>query len=167
MGTGLSRRLRVGYALGGVATGSFGTVPGLLLLPYLTDRLGVGALLAGLVVVLPKALDVLLNPITGRVSDRVAVRAGRRPFLLGGGVGLAVGFVLLFSGPQTPAWLATAWVVVAFTLCAVAYSVFQVPYVMIRSSGPRRRPARRRPAAVADRLPPGPARRRPAGGAPR
>jgi len=129
--TRLSRRLRVGYALGGVATGSFGTVPGLLLLPYLTDRLGVGALLAGLVVFLPKALDVVLNPVTGRLSDRVAVRSGRRPFLLVGGLGLALGFLLLFSGPQAPIGLATAWVVVAFALCAVAYSVFQVPYVSL------------------------------------
>jgi GPH family glycoside/pentoside/hexuronide:cation symporter len=129
--TALSGRLRVGYALGGVATGSFGTVPGLLLLPYLTDTLGIGALLAGLVVFLPKAWDVVLNPITGRVSDRLAGRTGRRPFLLVGGVGLALGFVLLFWGPQAPAGLAAGWVVVAFGLCATAYSVFQVPYVAL------------------------------------
>jgi len=131
VGTRLSGRLRVGYALGGVATGSFGTVPGLLLLPYLTDRLGVGALVAGLVVFVPKALDVVLNPLTGRLSDRLAVRRGRRPFLLVGGTGLAVAFVLLFSGPVTPPGLATGWVVVAFALCAVAYSTFQVPYVSL------------------------------------
>ena len=131
MATTLSRRLRVGYATGGVATGSFGTVPGLLLLPYLTDTLGVAALLAGAVVFLPKALDVLLNPVTGRVSDRWAGTHGRRPFLLVGGLGLAVGFVLLFSGPQAPEAVAVAWVVVAFVLCAVAYSVFQVPFVAL------------------------------------
>ena len=131
MQTALSGRLRVGYALGGVATGSFSTVPGLLLLPYLTDTLGIGALLAGLVVFLPKAWDVVLNPITGRVSDRLAGRTGRRPFLLVGGVGLALGFVLLFWGPQAPAGLAAGWVVVAFGLCATAYSVFQVPYVAL------------------------------------
>ncbi|GAA1825128.1 MFS transporter [Microlunatus capsulatus] len=131
MPTTLSRRLRVGYATGGVATGSFGTVPGLLLLPYLTDTLGVAALLAGVVVFLPKALDVLLNPVTGRVSDRLAGTRGRRPFLLVGGLGLAVGFVLLFSGPVRPQPVAVAWVVVAFVLCAVAYSVFQVPFVAL------------------------------------
>ncbi len=41
--TGLTPAARRGYGLGSVATGSFGTVPGLLLLPYLTDRLGVTA----------------------------------------------------------------------------------------------------------------------------
>ena len=38
--TRLTPAARRGYGLGSVATGSFGTVPGLLLLPYLTDRLG-------------------------------------------------------------------------------------------------------------------------------
>ena len=66
----LPGRVRRGYGLGSVATGAFGTVPGLLLLPYLTDRLGIAAGLAGLIVLLPKAWDVLLNPIAGRVSDR-------------------------------------------------------------------------------------------------
>ena len=91
MTTTLSARLRVGYASGGIATGAFGTVPGLLLLPYLTDSLGISALIAGLIVFLPKAWDVILNPITGRVSDRFAATHGtRRPFLLCGGLALCV-----------------------------------------------------------------------------
>jgi hypothetical protein len=46
----LPRGVRVGYGLGSVATGAFGTVPGLMLLPYLTDTLGVAAGVAGVVV---------------------------------------------------------------------------------------------------------------------
>src|SRR3954451_14653177 len=42
-GPRLTPAARRGYGLGSVATGSFGTVPGLLLLPYLTDRLRVTA----------------------------------------------------------------------------------------------------------------------------
>ena len=41
----LTRRVRAGYGVGSVATGAFGTVPGLMLLPYLTDTLGVTAAL--------------------------------------------------------------------------------------------------------------------------
>jgi len=126
----LSPAARRGYGLGSVATGSFGTVPGLLLLPYLTDRLGVSAGLAGLVVLLPKAWDVVLNPIAGGVSDRSTNPAGRRrPFLLRAGLALAVAFVLLFAGPTSPRGAAAAWVVVAFLACATAYAFFQVPYV--------------------------------------
>ncbi len=130
MAQALTRSVRRGYGLGSVATGSFGTVPGLLLLPYLTDRLGVAAGLAGLVVFLPKAWDVVLNPIAGGISDRSTnPRGRRRPFLLRAGTTLAVAFVLLFSGPTSPTGIATAWVVVAFLACATAYAFFQVPYV--------------------------------------
>jgi Na+/melibiose symporter-like transporter len=126
----LSPAARRGYGLGSVATGSFGTVPGLLLLPYLTDRLGVAAGFAGLVVLIPKAWDVILNPIAGGISDRSTHPAGRRrPFLLRAGLALAVAFVLLFSGPTSPRGLAATWVVVAFLACATAYAFFQVPYV--------------------------------------
>ena len=130
MAQALTPSVRRGYGLGSVATGSFGTVPGLLLLPYLTDRLGVAAGLAGLVVFLPKAWDVVLNPIAGGISDRSTNPGGRRrPFLLRAGTTLAVAFVLLFSGPTSPTGIATAWVVVAFLGCATAYAFFQVPYV--------------------------------------
>ncbi|MEI2779076.1 MAG: MFS transporter [Tetrasphaera sp.] len=126
----LPRRVRAGYALGSVATGAFGTVPGLLLLPYLTDRLGVAAALAGLVVLVPKAWDVILNPIAGRISDTSTHSEGkRRPFLLRAGLLLAVLFALLFAGPGAPKALAAAWVVVLFLGCATAYAFFQVPYV--------------------------------------
>jgi Na+/melibiose symporter-like transporter len=94
----LSPSVRVGYSLGSVATESFATVPGLLLLPYLTDPLGIAAVLAGAIMLLPKALDVLLNPVAGRISDRHQSPLGpRRPFLLRGGLSLAVCFALLFA----------------------------------------------------------------------
>jgi GPH family glycoside/pentoside/hexuronide:cation symporter len=126
----LAPAVRRGYGLGSVATGSFGTVPGLLLLPYLTDRLGVAAGLAGVIVFLPKAWDVLLNPVAGQISDRSTNPAGRRrPFLLRAGLTLAVAFVLLFWGPVTPQGLAAGWVVVLFLVCASAYAFFQVPYL--------------------------------------
>ena len=117
--------------MGSVATGAFGTVPGLLLLPYLTDTLGVAAAIAGVIVFLPKAWDVILNPIAGRISDRhVSPLGPRRPFLLRAGVALAVTFALIFAGPSlgSPALDAT-WVVVAFLACATAYAFFQVPFV--------------------------------------
>ncbi|MGA9747198.1 MAG: MFS transporter, partial [Nocardioides sp.] len=129
--TGLTRSVRVGYGMGSVATGAFGTVPGLLLLPYLTDTLGVGAAAAGVIVFLPKAWDVVLNPIAGRISDRhVSPLGPRRPFLLRAGVALAVCFALLFAGPSLGSVTAdAAYVVLVFLACASAYAFFQVPFV--------------------------------------
>jgi glycoside/pentoside/hexuronide:cation symporter, GPH family len=129
--SGVGVRVRVGYSLGSVATGSFGTVPGLLLLPYLTDTLGIAAAAAGAIVLLPKALDVVLNPVAGRISDRhQSTRGPRRPFLLGGGLALAACFALLFAAPDLDSQaFDAAWVLLAFVGCATAYAFFQVPYV--------------------------------------
>ncbi|HEX5199050.1 MFS transporter [Paractinoplanes rhizophilus] len=122
----LPRRVLAGYSLGSLVTGAFGTVPGLLLLPYLTDTLGVAAGVAGLLVLLPKAWDVLVNPLAGRVSDR---RGDRRPFLLGAGLTLGVLFAAIFAGPIRSGGGAGAYVAFAFLAAATAYAFFQVPYV--------------------------------------
>ncbi len=123
--------VRAGYGMGSVATGAFGTVPGLLLLPYLTDTLGIGAAVAGLIVFAPKAWDVVLNPIAGRISDRSTdPRGPRRPFLLRAGIGLALLFALIFAGPDLGSQVLEAgWVLVTFLACATAYAFFQVPFV--------------------------------------
>ena len=123
-------RTKFGYALGSLSTGAFGTVPGLLLLPYLTDTLAVPASIAGLLVLLPKAWDVVFNPIAGRISDRTTGRLGaRRPYLIYGGIALAICFALLFAGPDTGSSTVDAlYVAAAFLLCATAFAFFQVPF---------------------------------------
>ncbi|HET6529254.1 MAG TPA: MFS transporter [Actinoplanes sp.] len=122
----LPRRVLAGYSLGSLVTGAFGTVPGLLLLPYLTDTLGVAAGLAGLLVLLPKAWDVLVNPVAGRLSDR---HGDRRPFLLVAGLVLGVLFAAMFAGPFGSGADAGAYVAIAFLATATAFALFQVPYV--------------------------------------
>ncbi|WP_223884151.1 MFS transporter [Micromonospora craniellae] len=128
--SGLPRRVHAGYALGSLATGAFGTVPGLLLLPYLTDTLGVAAGVAALLVLLPKAWDVLVNPVAGRISDRTRSRWGaRRPYLLVAGLALAVLFGSIFAAPFGAGPAAGAYVAIAFLATATAFAFFQVPYV--------------------------------------
>ncbi len=132
-GTGagpLPAGVRIGYGLGSLCTGTFGTVPGLILLYYLTDVLAVPAAVAGAAVFLPKAWDVLVNPLVGAVSDRSTWRAGpRRPFLLIGACTLPPLFALLFAAPPLRGAAAAGYVAVLFLLAATAYAVFQVPYV--------------------------------------
>ena len=129
--SGLTTGTRAGYGFGSVATGTFGTVPGLLLLPYLTDTLGIAAAVAGVIVFAPKAWDVILNPIAGRISDRSTdPRGPRRPFLLKAGIALALCFAVLFAAPDLGSKLLNGgWVLIAFLACATAYAFFQVPYV--------------------------------------
>ncbi|MET9346959.1 MFS transporter [Streptomyces termitum] len=128
----LPRRVRVGYGLGSLCTGTFATVPGLILLYYLTDVLAVPAAVAGFAVFLPKAWDVLVNPLVGAVSDRSRLRGGpRRPFLLIGACTLPPLFALVFAAPPLRGAAAAGYVAVLFLLAATAYAVFQVPYVTL------------------------------------
>lgn len=129
LGTGT----KIGYATGSLATGAFGTVPGLILLIYLTDTLGVAAGIAGLVVFLPKFWDVVFNPIVGAWSDRTNSRMGpRRPWMLAGGILLPLSFVFLFATPAIFGPTESAiYVMGFFLLSAASYALFQVPYVAL------------------------------------
>ncbi|NEE01104.1 MFS transporter [Phytoactinopolyspora halotolerans] len=128
----LGRRVLVGYGMGSVATGIFGTVPGLVLLYYLTDVLGVAAAVAGLMVALPKVWDVVLNPWIGSLSDRTRHRWGpRRPWMLLGAVLTPIGFAAIFAAPPIPPGGAAAYVAILFLFTATGYSCFQVPYVAL------------------------------------
>ncbi|MFE4449718.1 MFS transporter [Streptomyces sp. NPDC056796] len=126
----LPRTVRIGYGLGSLCTGTFATVPGLILLYYLTDVLAVPAAVAGAAVFLPKAWDVLINPLVGAFSDRSRLRGGpRRPFLLAGACTLPPLFALIFAAPPLRGAPAAGYVAALFLLAATAYAVFQVPYV--------------------------------------
>ena len=122
----LPRRIALSYGVGSVGTGIYSTVPGLLLLFYLTDVLGIRAGIASLVLFVPKMWDAFLNPVVGTWSDR---RGERRPFLLAGAIGVPVFFALLFSAPNLGPGRSALYVAVVYTLAMTAFAVFQVPYI--------------------------------------
>ncbi|MEO7349491.1 MAG: MFS transporter [Terrimesophilobacter sp.] len=129
----LHRRTIATYAIGSIGTGGFSTLPGLVLVYYLTDTLGVTALLAGILVTLAKVWDVVIDPVIGSRSDVSLAHTGsRRRFMVLGAVLLPVFFVLMFAVPggMSPV-VAGVWVFVAFVFAATAFSLFQVPYIAI------------------------------------
>lgn len=129
----LSRGVIARYAIGSVGTGGFATLPGLVLTYYLTDSLGVTALLAGVVVTIAKIWDVVIDPVVGALSDRDLSRRGsRRRLMLIGSIALPVLFALTFAVPAElgPA-VGAIWVLLAFVATATAFSLFQIPYIAL------------------------------------
>ncbi len=121
------------YAIGSVGTGGFATLPGLVLVFYLTDTLGVVPWVAGIVVSAAKVWDVLVDPAIGGVSDRSLLRTGsRRRLMVIGAAALPVLFLVTFAVPAgvAPA-TAAVWVTGAFILASTAFSLFQVPYIAL------------------------------------
>ncbi|MGN0064268.1 MAG: MFS transporter [Nocardioides sp.] len=134
--TGDERGVRApASALAAYASGSFGmgvwvTVPGLLLLYFLTDVVGVAAALAGLTLLVPKIVDVVVHPMIGSRSDRQARSLGHRRRMMVGGVALGAAMVAMFTvpsgltGPPAAVWVG-AWFIVGNLL----FAMFQVPYL--------------------------------------
>ena len=76
----LSKRTIATYAIGSLGTGGFATLPGLVLLFFMTDTLGVFPLLAGVLISVAKIWDVIIDPVIGARSDHsLAVTGSRRP----------------------------------------------------------------------------------------
>lgn len=121
------------YAIGSVGTGGFATLPGLVLVFYLTDTLGVAAWAAGIVVTVAKIWDVLIDPVIGGISDTSLHRTGsRRRLMTLGALALPVFFLLTFAVPAgVPPTIAAVWVGLAFIAASTAFSLFQVPYIAL------------------------------------
>lgn len=122
-----------GYSAGSVGTGGFGTLPGLVLAYYLTDTLAVPALMASLVVIVPKVWDVIIDPAIGAMSDAESARCNSRTRLMTiGALTLPIGFIGTFAVPDgwSPA-AAAGWVLVFFVLATSSFSLFQVPYIAL------------------------------------
>ena len=121
--------VRLGYGVGSFCTSTFGAVPGLLLLFYMTNFLAVPAWLAGLVVSAPKVWDLVINPLVGRWSDRTRSSMGpRRPWMLAGACTRPIAFFLVFAGPPLTGTPAAVYVGICFVAAATAYALFEVPY---------------------------------------
>jgi len=129
----LTRKTLATYAVGSLGTGGFAALPGLVLVYYLTDTLGIAALAAGFLVTAAKVWDVLIDPVIGARSDRsLAQRGSRRPVMLLGAILLPILFVLTFAVPAGIGPVASGlWVFVAFVAAATAFSMFQVPYIAL------------------------------------
>ncbi|MET7707829.1 MFS transporter [Micromonospora sp. NPDC005413] len=140
--TGLDRRLvaatdatlprgpLAGFAAGSLGMGVWVTVPGLLLLYFLTDLLAVEPWLAGLALLLPKIADVLLHPWIGHRADVEQTRRGDRRRLLLLGCALPLAFAALFAVPGgLTGASAAAWVAVFFVAGNLLFAAYQVPYL--------------------------------------
>ena len=131
--------LPVGLKLGW-ATGAFGVallmngIGGLILL-FCASILQIDPWLAGLVIFLAKVLDVVTDPAVGVWSDRYkSPRGRRRPFLLWGAVLSAISFAAIFTAPQFANQYVTAsYVFVVLCLYAIAYTLYNIPYMSMPS----------------------------------
>ncbi len=126
----LTFREKFCFGMGDV-TGTFGTsVIGLIYLKYLTDILGLGAWLAGIVMLITNLYNAINDPFIGQLSDRTKSKWGRRRlFLLLFAIPTGITYYLLWAIPRE--WGVDAKFIAAI-IASIAYFTFfslvMVPY---------------------------------------
>lgn len=114
----------VAYGMGGlIPIALFNIAPQLMgLLGNIS--LGLSAFWLGTIMIVPRLWDAISDPIMGHLSDNTRTRWGRRrPYILVGGVAVALSFVAMWWVPRGD------WVRVLFPT-EYAYNWFQLAYIL-------------------------------------
>ena len=91
----------IGWGVGSFTSAALVGAVSLLHMRFMTDSLGVAIGVAGMLVVLSKIYDAILDPLMGVASDRTQTPWGRyRPYLVGGALLAAVSLAMLFNVPS-------------------------------------------------------------------
>lgn len=115
----------VAFGFGGIIPIALFNIAGQLMGLIGNISLGLSAFWLGVILIIPRLWDAVSDPIVGHISDNTRTRWGRRrPFLLFGGLAVAVSFVLMW-------WIPDAnWVHNLFPTES-AYQWFQLSYILL------------------------------------
>ena len=131
----------IAYGFGGIIPIALFNIAGQLMGLIGNISLGLSALWLGVILIIPRLWDAISDPVVGHFSDNFRSRWGRRrPFLLIGGIAVAVSFVLMWwipDGELVHSWFPTEsafqwfqlcyillWLLIFFTAC----TIFEIPH---------------------------------------
>ncbi|MDF3835706.1 MFS transporter [Cupriavidus basilensis] len=129
MNTRTRSHQRLSYGVGSIGTGIFTTVPSVLLLYFLTVEVRIDAAIAGVIILIPKAIGLVGDPLIGVWADRLRHRSpcARQALMASGALLGGAGLWALFGMPQRYPGNALVPMLIYF-LCTTGYSFFAVPY---------------------------------------
>jgi len=129
------------YGAGGIIPIALFNIAGILVGLMGNISLGLSAFWLGVVLIIPRLWDAIVDPVIGHVSDNTRTRWGRRrPFLLVGGILVAVFFVVMWwipKGETVRAWFPTeagyqwfqlGYILVMLTLFFTSVTLFEIPH---------------------------------------
>lgn len=113
------------YGAGGIIPIALFNVAGILVGLMGNISLGLSAFWLGFILIIPRLWDALSDPIIGHLSDNTRTRWGRRrPFLLLGGILVAICFVVMW-------WIPKGGMIQNLFPTEAGYHAFQLVYILV------------------------------------
>jgi GPH family glycoside/pentoside/hexuronide:cation symporter len=129
------------YGAGGIIPIALFNIAGILVGLMGNISLGLSAFWLGFILIIPRLWDALSDPIIGHFSDNTRTRWGRRrPFLLIGGILVAVFFVIMWwipKGDTVREWFPSetgfqafqlSYILISLLLFFTAVNIFEIPH---------------------------------------
>lgn len=129
------------YGAGGIIPIALFNIAGILVGLMGNISLGLSAFWLGVILIIPRLWDALSDPVIGHLSDNTRTRWGRRrPYLLIGGVLVAVFFVVMWwipKGDRVRIWFPSesgfqafqlVYILLSLLLFFTACNVFEIPH---------------------------------------
>jgi GPH family glycoside/pentoside/hexuronide:cation symporter len=129
------------YGAGGIIPIALFNVAGLLVGLMGNISLGLSAFWLGAIMIVPRLWDALSDPFIGHLSDNTRTRWGRRrPYLLIGGILVALFFVMIwwipkgdlvrgwFPGEAAYQWFQLTYILFSLLLFFTACNLFEIPH---------------------------------------
>ena len=129
------------YGAGGIIPIALFNIAGILVGLMGNISLGLSAFWLGFILIIPRLWDALSDPVIGHLSDNTRTRWGRRrPFLLLGGILVAVFFVVIWwipKGDMVRVWFPSesgfqafqlVYILISLLLFFTAVNIFEIPH---------------------------------------
>ncbi len=129
------------YGMGGIVPVALFNVAGQLMALLGNISLGLSAFWLGTIMIIPRLWDAVSDPIVGVMSDNTRSRWGRRrPYILVGGITVAITFVLMwwiprgdgvqefFATESSYNWFQLSFILAALLAFYTACTVFEIPH---------------------------------------
>lgn len=129
------------YGAGGIIPIALFNIAGILVGLMGNISLGLSAFWLGVILIIPRLWDAVSDPIIGHLSDNARTRWGRRrPFLLIGGILVAIFFVVMWwipKGEMIRGWFPTdagfqafqlVYILISLLLFYTATTIFEIPH---------------------------------------
>lgn len=131
----------IAYGMGGLIPIALFNIAGQLMGLLGNISLGLSAFWLGTIMIFPRLWDAISDPIMGHITDNTRTRWGRRrPYILLGGIAVAVTFVAMWWVPRGDAvlaffpsesaynWFQLAFILAGLLLFFTACTVFEIPH---------------------------------------